>query len=157
MILKIYYNNLEIDLFQFKKEYLLFDKSIIVDEENNYLYNIDYNTSVVNLLSKINTSGNILIKNNKDLLLNDSNLVGTGSKVSVQFLINNVSYDIIIRGDINGNGILDFQDVLHIANYIYADEIDIDDIYIIASDYDNNGLYNLEDIMKPARKLVGGV
>jgi len=156
IILKKYYNNNEIDSFNFKKEYLLFDASIIVDEENNYLYNIEYNTSVVDLLSKINTSGNILIKNNKELLLNDSNLVGTGSKVSVEFLTNNVNYYIIIKGDINGNGNLDFQDVLDIANYIYADEIDFDDIYIIASDYDNNGLYNLEDIMKPARKLVGG-
>ena len=156
MVLKLYYNNNEIDSFNFIIEYLNFDQSILVDDNNKYLYNISFNTTVAEMLSKIDTSGTITIKNNNDGVISNNLLVGTGSKVSIKFISKEIDYTIIINGDINGNGILEMSDILNISNYIYKDKKDLGGVYLLAADYDSNDIYNLEDVMKAARALTGG-
>lgn len=157
MILKIYYNDEEIDAFNLKSEYLKFDQSITVDNNNLYLSNINLNTTVSELLSKIDTTGTITIKNNKNGIITNYDLIGTGTKVSVKLIVKTVEYTIFINGDIDGNGILDMSDVLKIGEYVYNDENSLTGVYIKAADYDNNGIHNLEDIMKAAKVLTGGI
>ena len=44
---------------------------------------------------------------------------------------------------------------MKIANYVYKDNNSLSGVYAKAADYDGNGKYNLQDIMKPANKLYG--
>ena len=153
MVVKAFYNDNEIDSFDIVNEYLKFDEIIKVDEDNKFLFNIKFSKDVSYLLNKINTTGNVTITNNKDEIINDSNLIGTGSRVIVKLTKNSYDYLIVINGDVDGNGKLDLNDINNIANYVYKDKNNLTGIYLKAADYDNNNSYNLEDIMKVARKV----
>lgn len=155
-ILKIYYNENEIDTFNLLNEYLIFDESIIVDYNNKYLYVVNLNTKANELLDKINTSGLIILKNNKKEIINNDNLVGTGTTITLKFIAKTEDYYLIIKGDIDGNGTLDMEDVLMIGNYIYGNK-KLDNIYVEATDFDSNDIHNLEDLMKAAKALTGGI
>lgn len=155
MLLKIYYNDFVIDTFNLVYEYLIFDDPIQVDYK--YLYNVNFNTSVNELLNKINTSGLIIVKNKNNEIINYENLVGTGTIISIKFIGKTEEYALIIKGDLDGNGLLDMNDVLTIAKYIYGNNNNLDDIFVEAIDFDNNDIHNLEDIMKAAKTLTGGI
>ena len=154
MLLKIYYNDVEIDTFYIKTEYLEFDETIIID--NMYLDNIAINTTKSQFLNKINTNGMVTLKNNNNDLINDMEFVGTGSKLIVELILNKVEYTIIVRGDIDGNGLLNMTDILKMGNHIYKNQNELNEVYVKAIDFDKNSIYNLEDIMKSAKIINGG-
>lgn len=156
MILKIYYNDEELDKFDIINEYLLFDKSINVDENNKYLSNINIHTEVNDILSKIDTSGTITIKNNKDELIHDNNLIGTASKIEIQLSNKNYEYLFIVNGDIDGDGKLTLPDIIKMSMYLYDSSDSLNGVYKKAVDYDYNELYNLQDIMKASYRLYKG-
>lgn len=153
MYIKIYYNNIEIDSFNFVNGYLHFDKSIIVDEENRYLYGIPFNKIANYILNKIDTTGIISIMNNKDELISGNDLIGTGSRLNVKMTKKNYDYLFVIKGDVNGDGNLTLNDVNNISKYVYNDKNSLKGIYLTAADIDNNKSHNLEDIMKTAYNL----
>jgi len=45
---------------------------------------------------------------------------------------------------------------MKIANYVYKNKNSLSDVYLLAADYDKNGSYNLQDIMKVANKVYKG-
>ena len=136
-------------------EYIDISDDLEVNEEFGYLSNIDLNVSASNFLGKINTSGDITITNSKNEVITGNNLIGTGSKVSIKLNSRTATYLVVIRGDITGDGELKLADIMKIANYTYKDKNSLNGVYANAADYDNNGKYNLQDIMKPANKLYG--
>lgn len=75
--------------------------------------------TVSNLKSKIRTNLEIEFLNNKDEVLEDANLLGTGSKIRV---IENDKilreYQIILYGDINGDGKINGIDLLLLQRHI---------------------------------------
>lgn len=154
MKLKIYYDDKEIDTFNIKNEYIEFDSSINVDKENKYLSNINSNTKIIDILSKINTSGTIIVTNNKDEVIEDTSLIGTGTKITIKLIKSTKEYQVIISGDLDGNGIINLQDIFDIANYVYNDKTSLKGAYLEAADYDNNNIYNLQDIMKAANRYT---
>ncbi|MBE6153809.1 MAG: hypothetical protein E7166_06270 [Firmicutes bacterium] len=156
MKLKVYYNDIELDNYDFILEHLKFDNPIMI-ENNLYLTNIYANTKVSELLNRISTSGDITIKNNKnEVISNKDLLVGTGVKVSIKLTTKTKEYTIIIKGDINSDGIVDLKDIIKMSNYIYIDKNNIGEEFLNAIDYDDNGKHNLSDIMKAAKTLIGG-
>ena len=156
MTIKIYYNEEEVDKFDIITEYLVFDDSINVDEENKYLSSISLNTKVSDILSKIDTSGTITVTNNKDEVITDASLIGTGTKITVKLSNKVYEYQVIIKGDLDGDGTLTLPDIIKISMYVYGSKDSLSGVYLKAADYDNNNLYNLQDIMKAANKLYKG-
>jgi len=153
-VLKIYYNNEEIDSFNIINEYLKFDELIKVDEENGYLSNLGNNKKVNYLFNKIYTNGNITITNNNNEIIKNGNLVGTGNRVKITFSEKTYNYNIIITGDVDGDGILSLTDINHIANHVYKYNNELNGVYLKAADFDDNNIYNLSDIMKVANKII---
>lgn len=154
MICEIYYDTTKVDIFNIKEEFLNFN-DFEVDEENKYLLNINKNTNVNDFIKNINTSGSISITNNNGETIDD--LIGTGNKINIKFIEEEIEYQVIINGDIDGNGLITLQDVFQVANYVYNDNNVLDGVYLKAADYDGNGLYNLQDIMKTAYSMSMGV
>ena len=157
MKLKVYYSDKEVDSFDIIDEYLSFSKDINIDIENRILSNINFNKNVSEFLRKINTSGNITVMNNRDEVLNNNSLVGTGSRVTINLSKDNYDYLLMIKGDINGDGLLSLDDINVISDYLYKNKNSLTGIYLDAADYDNNSSYNLEDIMKIAYKMNNNV
>ncbi len=103
--------------------------------ENNYeISGLDYNKNkVIDIKNNIITDIEYDIVNNKNQVLKDEDLVGTGSKIRLK---QNGSifaeYSFILFGDANGNGKIDSVDLLVIQRHILEIQI-MDKIYQTAS------------------------
>ena len=115
-----------------------FDSSLKVDSLE--ISGIDYlNNTVKNIKEKIKTGLKLEFVNNKDEILNDTDFLGTGSKIIVKE--NNTilrEYKIILYGDANGDGKINSVDLLVIQRHILEIE-EIEDIYRKASNINKNG------------------
>jgi len=156
MCLKIYYDNEEIDSFDITVEYITIDESISVDKDNMYFKNVDLNTKVETIINKIDTTGEVTIKNKDNKVITGTNLIGTGSIVSIKLSKETYEYTVIIHGDVDGDGVLKLSDIMKIANYTYKNKNSLSGVFELAADFDNNGTHNLQDIMKSAKALYGG-
>ena len=114
------------------------------------------NTKVSNILDKINTSGTVSVTNKDGQVLSNSDLLGTGSKITIKLSKDTYEYSIVVTGDVDGDGMLKLSDIMKIANYVYKNKNSLTGVYLKAADYDLNGSYNLQDIMKLSNKLYKG-
>ena len=156
MVLKVYYNDEEIDTFIITDEYFVVDESINIDNDNMYFNNIDFNTTADMILNKIDTTGEVTIKNKDNEVITGNDLIGTGSVVSIKLSKETYNYTVIIHGDVDGDGVLKLSDIMKIANYTYKNKNSLSGVFELAADFDNNGTHNLQDIMKSAKALYGG-
>ena len=100
---------------------------------------IDYNSTVADLKDKIFTDLEIEIVNNKDETLEDTQIVGTGSKIIVKEDGKTLrEYKIIIYGDVNGDGKINSIDLLILQRHILEIE-EIQEIYRKAGNINKNG------------------
>ena len=115
-----------------------FDTSLTVD--NLEISGIDYTDNTVkNLKEKITTDLELEFLNNKNEILTESSLLGTGSKILVKENGNILrQYKIILYGDANGDGKINSVDLLVIQRHILEIE-SIEDIYKKASNIRKNG------------------
>ena len=156
MTLEVYYKDEVLKKFKLVNDYLEFDDDISVDEDNQYLFGISFDTTVNEMLEKIFTSGSITIYDKNMVEITDTNLVGTGSKLVVKTSEKTYEYLFLLSGDVDGDGKLRLSDIMKIANYVYKNKNSLSDVYLLAADYDKNGSYNLQDIMKVANKVYKG-
>lgn len=116
-----------------------FDDNLKV--EQNEITGLDIKNNNVNKIKEmINTIYTIEIYNNKDELLSDEQLVGTGSKI--RLIDENgtikMEYEIIIYGDVNGDGKINALDLLVLQRHILELE-KLNGAYIKAGNVGKNG------------------
>ena len=105
-----------------------FDSSLNINSLEVSGIQYDSNT-VLDIKNKITTNLDIQIVNNKNEVLQDSQIVGTGSKILVKEQDKILrEYKIIVYGDSNGEGKINSVDLL-----------ELDEIYIKASNIAKNG------------------
>ena len=117
---------------------IVFDSSLVVNGIE--ISGLDAtNNTVESLKNKITTSLDLEFVNNKNEVLNNSSLLGTGSKIIVKKAGNIVKeYKIILYGDANGDGRINSVDLLIIQRDILEIE-SLDSIYKKASNIRKNG------------------
>ena len=152
MVLKIYYLGMEVDSYDILNDYLIFKDSIVINEDGKYISNIGVGSKVQDVLDMINTSGSIYFYDNDGNEVSDGN-IGTGYKISINLREKKYVYNILVCGDVDGDGKLKLSDIMKIANYLYKDKSSLIDIYELAADFDNNNKIELSDIMKIAKKI----
>lgn len=152
--MKVYvkYQNRILKEFTFKlEEFVVPDKFVV--SSNNYLYNVDINTQVDDFVKQLDTYGKVTVEKFK--ILSSDDLVGTGSKVKVKLYTAEYTYEVVVSGDVDGDGSIQLSDIMKVANYLYKDKNSLYNSYLAAADYDKNGKYELSDIMKMANRLYG--
>jgi hypothetical protein len=111
-----------------------------VIESNFKITGIYYkNNSVSNIKEKIQTNLDLEIVNNKNEVLQNDNLVGTGSKISLKengAILR--QYEIVLYGDANGDGKINSTDLLVIQRHILELE-ELEEIYQKASNIRKSG------------------
>ena len=119
---------------------LKFDENLIIN--GNIISGFDYkNMSVENIKKYITTNYKIQIENYKGEILQDKNLTGTGSKIKIikedtsEIL---AEYQVLLYGDINGDGKINSIDLLVLQRHILEIE-KIDDIFRKAGNINKNG------------------
>ena len=118
---------------------------------------INYNENTVkSLKQKITTNSELVFVNNKGVVLKDEDEIGTGSKIQVKEngkLLR--EYNIIIYGDINGDGKINTIDLLVLQRHILEIER-IEDIYTKAGNINKNGNNpNTIDLLLIQRHILG--
>lgn len=115
--MKVYYNGNSIEEYSFSEEYL--NIKLNVDEKNNDITKISLGTTVTDLLSKIETSGSINIKDGKsgDPITNDSK-IKTGDIIEIKMTDKTNTYRASVLGDITGTGNSAVGDVAMLYRYI---------------------------------------
>jgi len=101
---------------------LSFDKSLNIVANEISGWNVD-EMKVSEIIEKITTIYHIAIYDKKDKLLQDDDLVGTGSKIKI--LDNNqiiMEYNVILYGDVNGDGKINSVDLLVLQRHILEKE-----------------------------------
>ena len=113
--LKVYYKEELLEEYEFSEEYLNINTT--KDDTNKILTRQEHDTTVETLLTKIDTSGTVTVKD-KDSKeeLDKTNIIKTGDTVEIALEEKTEIYTISVLGDINGDGKIDNGDVALLYN-----------------------------------------
>jgi hypothetical protein len=124
---------------------------------NKIIVEIKYNEILTydELLKNIKiTSSDVIIKNSKGIVITNDNqkALGTGSKIE----LNKKEYDIIVNGDVNGDGKISTLDYVAIRNHLMDEPnkiINNDSITYLAADVHKDNKITTLDYIK-IRKIM---
>ena len=136
-----------------EKKYLRFDDSIeLINKNNNYyLKRLGISTSK-DLLSKVYTNYDLKVYNSKSNLLVNNDIITTASVLK----INNTDYNLVIQGDINGDGKVTITDLSQIRKHLANIEGYIKTgPYLEACDINYDNKVSIIDISQFRKKLAG--
>ena len=114
-----------------------------VDSEQKILSNIPRNSVLADLKNNINTYG--IIDKDEEI----TGTLKTGDIIKTSFGIENetLNYKISVNGDVTGTGDIS-EDAKKIAKHIIDKNIITDSEYLLAADYNNDKLIQMNDVMK---------
>ncbi|MBQ6495369.1 MAG: DUF11 domain-containing protein [Bacilli bacterium] len=117
-----------------------------LDDDNKIIYGIPINTDINTISSNFNTTGDISITNNENISI--TNNISTGNTFKVTFSTNrSLEYIISIKGDVEGDGIINSNDVIKAYN-ILMKKITVTKLYQDTADTTNDGELKINDIAK---------
>ena len=159
MIFKVYYGEDVISEYLISKSssYINFDENLTIDNNNYIIKNIDYGTTVDEMLKMIDTNGEISIldKNNNEIDVS-TNLLRTGDKVKIVLRDQTLVYTMSIFGDVTGDGIVNLDDVKSLSNCLIYKEIFFGNEYLGAGDINGNNIIDINDVIKLVKYIVTG-
>ena len=123
---------------------------------DKYIYGISPNTNVNSLIDnikKISTTTSITIKSSNDEVKSNTNFA-TGDVVEVSNSNEKKTYQIIIYGDINGDGVIDKLDYLAVLRHYY-NYAKLDGVYSSAADANKDGVIDKLDYLAILRDYYG--
>jgi len=124
------------------------------DFEDGFISGISPGTNYNNFIEDLSANTINLYANGK--VVNDINtIIGTNMKIEVSNGTEKMTYTLIVRGDVNGDGYVKMNDVMDIAKYI----VELDGIsgnYLVAADVTKDDNVKMNDVMKIAKYLVEG-
>ena len=119
------------------------DSNVVVDSDKATVSGIKAESKPADVIAQFEGSDNIQIVGKDGNALADDALVGTGSKI--QLVENGEVIDevtVVIKGEIDGNGIIDSDDAIHLLrNTLFPDVFSV----VAEDDIDGNGEYNSDD------------
>ena len=118
------------------------------EEDIVYLENIQPNTLVQEVISKIKTNGEVKIydKNDKEITGEDAN-IATGIKIVITNGDEKKEFIVVVRGDNNGDGKADFNDMLQMNKHRLEKKL-LEGAFLKAGDVDGNGKVDFSDMLK---------
>ena len=157
MVVKVYYKEEVVYTYNITDEYLEFMEPLEVVDETKRIYNVKLNTSVNDLLLKINTSGTIIVRNNKNEVISGNALVGTGTKVIIKLSSGTKEYTLVIKGDVTGTGTSSVSDVAKLYQYLKK-KINMEDYFIEAGNVVNtDNEIRINDVAKLYQFIKGKI
>ena len=119
------------------------------DEENNIISRILLGTTVEELKGVIVTDKTIEIRDKADNIMNDTDIIKTGDKLIIKNSSgNSKKYILSVNGDVLGDGAVSMDGAKKIASHIIDGNVLISQEYLLAADYDGDGMIRMNDVMK---------
>ncbi len=128
------------------------DSDYYMNEENKTMPNVVAKTSPANLIAALAEFGITATITDKDgNALGEKAYVGTGCKVSDG---NGNTYEVIVRGDVDGSGVIDTTDFLRVKNN-FLGLLKLDGVFVTAADADCGGSIDSTDLLQIKRYFLG--
>ncbi len=128
------------------------DSKFYMDDESKTMPNVVAKTTVSTMISALAEFGITATVTNKDgKVLEKDDFVGTGSKVSDG---NGSTYEVIVRGDVDGSGVIDTTDFLRVKNN-FLGLLELDGVFVTAADTDCGGSIDSTDLLQIKRYFLG--
>lgn len=116
--------------------------------DDTYISNVQPKVSASDFKANIETNGTeINIYNKDNQLVSDSTKIGTGMKIEIKSGDAKKIFTIIVKGDLNGDGDVDFKDVVKINKARLNKEV-LDEVYALAADVTGDGKVDFKDVVK---------
>lgn len=144
--LKVYYKEELLEEYEFNEEYLNINTT--KDDTSKILTRQKHGTTVETLLTKIDTSGTVTVKD-KDSKeeLDKTNIIKTGDTVEIALEEKTEIYTISVLGDINGDGKIDNGDVALLYNHLKGKKT-FEKYQTYAGDIINDGSIKINDVAR---------
>lgn len=144
--LKVYYKEELLEEYEFSEEYLNINTT--KDDTNKILTRQEHDTTVEALLTKIDTSGTVTVKD-KDSKeeLDKTNIIKTGDTVEITLEEKTEIYTISVLGDINGDGKIDNGDVALLYNNLKGKKT-FEKYQTFAGDIINDSSIKINDVAR---------
>ena len=114
---------------------------------DKYILNVQPKTSTKEFKANIETNGLEINLYNNNIILKDSDIVVTGTKLEIKIGNNIKIFIIIVKGDVNEDGKADFKDIITI-NKARINKIELEEKHIMAGDVTNDKKIDFYDIIK---------
>ena len=128
----------------------LSSKTYTINNDTKIITKINQNTSVSNFKKNIDGIITCQIKDKNNTILNDEDIIKTGCKL----VTSDDEYILIVRGDLNGNGNIDTNDLAQ-AQKLYLQLIESNNLKVLATDLNNANGVDLNDLAKIQKIFIG--
>ena len=125
------------------------------DNESKYIYGINAQTSVeslINNIKSISSSISIVIKDSSDKV--KTGVFATGDKIIISDGETTITYEVLIYGDVTGDGAIDKLDYLAVLRHYYKYK-EYNGVYKEAADADKNGVIDKLDFLAVLKDYYG--
>lgn len=120
--------------------------------EDDFISRIGAKTTLRDFLLNIETNQNIKIIDKNGNVLQENDIIGTGMTIQVG---NQKEYQLIVVGDIDGNGEITITDLAKLKLHCIAKEFIVENNEIKAADMDENNEITITDIAQMKLILIG--
>lgn len=124
-----------------------------IEDDVKYISRVSPNTTSEFFKSHIDTNGTMTVLNKQGKRITENELVGTGYKLQVEYKGVIYEYQIVVRGDIDGNGLITATD-LSSLNQALINKIKLTGILERAADIDYDGLITVTDLSSMNQALI---
>ena len=122
---------------------------------DKYLKNIKPKTTIENFKDMIITNGTVKVFMNNQEVTDNSAIIKTGTKITIEYLNQKIEYTAVVTGDLTGDGEIDIVDMLKLSRYIAKLDQNIKGAYLEAADIYKDGVCaNNLDLLKLSRVLA---
>lgn len=126
---------------------------LVLNEDNLVVSNIYAETDIDELLSKIVSSNDLNIKDSNGESITNRQYVATGDTLHVSDGTNEITYTLIVRGDVNSDGKMNIDDAFVLAKYIIDKSSSINANYLSAGDLNNDNVIKMNDVMSLLKSI----
>ena len=123
---------------------------------DSYIEDISPNTTIEDMISKIDTNGKIEIFKGTEKITDTNAKIATGMKIKITLNSKYLEYTAVVKGDLTGDGEMGDADLLRMARYKAGLDKKLTGAYLKATDINNNNEKADDiDLLKLVRILVG--
>ena len=123
---------------------------------DKYLSGFDIGTDISFIKNKITNANNNAIIKLKDSSSKEKNtgVLATGDKVEITVGNETKEYEVVVYGDVNGDGVIKATDYVRIKNYIMGNS-SLNGVYMEAADINKDGNVKATDYVKIKNHIMG--
>ena len=149
-----YVDDFDDDLEDIEKLQIKFRNTLNIN--NSYIENIKSNTKISDFLKDMKTNGEIKIYKDEAEIMNNDEIITTGMKLSISLNDEVENFVFVVKGDVDGNGIVDINDIMQINKH-RLNKIILKDEYYLAANVIKDNTLDLKDILQINKFRLGKI